>query len=547
MAHRSLFRKWRSQKFSEIVGQEHVSRSLQNAVRQGGISSAYLFCGPRGTGKTSVARILAKAMNCRQAVEGEPCNVCPHCRNITEGRSMDVMEIDAASHTQVEKVREHIINRIDYAPSEGRYKVYIIDEVHRLSPSSFDALLKTLEEPPAHAVFILATTEPHRLVGTIQSRCQRFDFRRIPLARIKQHLHLVAQEEGMSIDEEAIEIIARGSEGSMRDALVLLEQARAFSGDTISGGDIRGLLGITESGFLFALAGQILEGNTAGTLETLAGHVDQGGDLVQLNRDCLEHFRRLFLARVVGERRALENIAGVGEEQADAYMQQAGRFGLGHILRSVKIFLEMRQDMADSALARVFWELALVRLTRVREDPSLEALRQRMEYLEHTIGAERASTAAGEVVVSPASAPRSAPAPVPSRTVVRGGRGGSTDLDKCWPHFLTVLKSDPPLFAFVSEATPRLISPGELVLEFSNGYDVHMKKVQDQAQRLENLWLKLFGQQVRISCHKQDGAAGAGEGGPARGADEHQSFVHQVMGTFGNGGGGEEPGREKGK
>lgn len=536
MAHLSLFRKWRSQRFDEIVGQEHVSRSLKNAVRQGMISSAYLFCGPRGTGKTSVARILAKAINCQHPEDGEPCNACPPCRGITDGRYLDVMEIDAASHTQVEKVREHIINRIDYAPSEGRYKVYIIDEVHRLSASSFDALLKTLEEPPAHAVFILATTEVHRLVGTIQSRCQRFDFKSIPAALIKGHLHQVARDEGIRVEDEALEIIARSSEGSLRDALVLLEQAQAFAGESIDRARVMELLGMTDAGLVSAFSLQLLEGDARGALEFLSRFVEDGGDLIQLNRDCLEHFRRLFLSRVVTGRDALESVTGLGPEQAEACLEQGRRFSLGQILRGVRILLELRREMSDSSLARVFWELAVVRLTRLREDASLEALRQRMEYLEQAVSGLGARPG-GEPPDSPAPGreAEALPAPAAVSAAAPGTPAPSPgDPARTWPQFLNALKSDPSLFAFVSVAVPSSSSAGELVLGFPNGYDIHLKKVQDQAGKLEQLWHKVFHQTVRISCRKLSAPAARSTAGAGAGAvDAHREFVDSVFDTFG--------------
>jgi len=277
MAHVALFRKYRSQDFDQLSGQDHVSLTLRNAIRLQRVAQAYLFCGPRGTGKTSSARIFAKALNCigpdaahpLAAPPDQPCNQCRICRAITEGSSLDVTEIDAASHTGVENVREVIIEKAGFAPVEGRHKIYVIDEVHKLSNAAFNALLKTLEEPPPHLVFILATTDPHDLPATIVSRCQRFDFRRISQRDIFERLQYVCAQEGYAAEPEALQMVAEAADGALRDALVILEQAAAFADGQLTAANVVTLLGVTERDALFRCADLLLGRDVEGALALL--------------------------------------------------------------------------------------------------------------------------------------------------------------------------------------------------------------------------------------------------------------------------------------
>lgn len=290
----SLYRKWRSRSFDDLVGQEHVTRTLRNAVAQGRVAHAYLFTGPRGTGKTSTARILAKAVNCLEPRGGNPCNACALCLAADEGRALDVIEIDAASNTSVDNVRE-LRERVGYAAGEASHKVYIVDEVHRLSAAAFDAFLKTLEEPPPHVIFVFASTEPHKVPATIMSRCQRFDFRRHTPQGIHDRLQHVAQEEGLEVADDALSLIAQGAEGSMRDGLGLLDQVAAYTEGGIAADDVRAALGLIDPTLVARLVDHVISAGIGSGLAEVQRYLDAGGDPGQLTRQYIEYWRALLL------------------------------------------------------------------------------------------------------------------------------------------------------------------------------------------------------------------------------------------------------------
>src|SRR5215212_6545149 len=355
MASQALYRRYRSQTFDELIGQEHIVQTLRNALAEGRIAHAYLFTGPRGVGKTTVARLLAKAVNCTAEQALRPCGQCESCVAIAGGHAVDVIEMDAASHTSVEDARE-IIERVQFRPTSGEYKVYIIDEVHMLSTAAFNALLKTLEEPPGHALFILATTENHKVPATILSRCQRFTFNRHTVAATALHLHSIAAEEQFALEPGVAEAIARAATGSMRDALSVLDQLMAYGSGTITLDQVRGLIGATEAQEVAALADALIGGDLAGALRAIAGVAAQGADLRQFTRDLVERLRALMLLKAGGDRELID----VTDDDLATLEQQAAAGELGAFLHWVKLFSGLDHQLRTSAYGQLPLELAVV-------------------------------------------------------------------------------------------------------------------------------------------------------------------------------------------
>lgn len=406
-----LYRKWRPQGFTDLVGQNHVSSTLRNALKSGKLSHTYLFCGPKGTGKTSCARIFAKALNCPDVKDGEPCNVCISCRRITEGLSLDVQEMDAASHTQVEKVREFIIDRVNFAPVEGKFKVYIIDEAHKLSAASFDALLKTLEEPPPHMFFVLATTHPQNLPPTILSRCQRHDFRKITFGATVDYLSKISESEGFNADEDALIQVARLADGSLRDSLVIMEQVASYGGGEITSDELSSLLGLTGEDVLFSMGEKILEHDTPGALAVLHKVIDEGKDPSNLGRDLMGHFRNLLLIKATGGGRELIR---AGRETYERLAEQARLTDMGELMRHIRILGDMLDDLRDTGIASLPWEMALIKMTRRSADPGLESVHLRLKALEDRFpDTSNPSRGTGTMIPSAmSSVPEGRPAPV---------------------------------------------------------------------------------------------------------------------------------------
>ena len=411
----ALYRKYRPQIFEDVVGQEHIERTIKNAIEQDKVSPAYLFTGPRGTGKTTTARLLAKALLCECGPTPEPDGTCDDCVMIANGEHPDVYELDAASRTGVENVREEIIGRVQFAPTRGRYKIYIIDEVHMLSTAAFNALLKTLEEPPSHVVFILATTDPQKVPETIHSRCQRFDFRRISAESIVSRLGAICVSEDVEFEGEALDLIAHRAEGGMRNALTSLEQLIAFGEGKVTMEVAERLLGSIDTNDLAEIVRAIGTRDVASCFRWTAEYVETGADLAQFVRDLAEHMRNMYVLSLAGADVALEVSETVRRELAS----ELPLFGPDRLARLLGVLGDLSAELKTSTNPRLSFEIALTRMVRPDSDLTLEALAERIEALEsghsavaHVIGGGAAAVAAPQVAA--ASAPQVSVAPAPA-------------------------------------------------------------------------------------------------------------------------------------
>lgn len=427
----SLYRKYRPLTFDSVVGQQHIVSTLEHAITEGRLSHAYLFCGPRGTGKTTMARILAKALLCRNAeaarAEGAsgcmPDGTCEECELIAEGNHPDVYELDAASRTGVDNVREEIINSVNFAPVRGKYKIYIIDEVHMLTTAAFNALLKTLEEPPAHVIFVLCTTDPQKILETILSRCQRFDFHRIGNEDIERRLAYVCEQEGFDYDDEALAIVARHAKGGMRDALSTLEQLSVFGNGSVHADDARSLLGEVSDQILGEFSRAIADRDVAELYGLIRAQVEEGNDLLELTRDLVAHVRDVYVACVAGARAEL--FEG-GSEQAEALAAEAAAFGehpADRLARVLTVLDDAALEMRGASDVRLVLEIACTRLARPEADLTIEALAERVARLEAMVAnaAVPASVAAAQAAAPAASVPAAAQQP----TLISGVRAAA--------------------------------------------------------------------------------------------------------------------------
>lgn len=407
--------KYRPQNFSELAGQEHVSRTLQNAIDSGRVAHAFLFTGARGVGKTSTARIMAKTLNCEAGITHEPCNVCPQCVEITKGTSTDVLEIDGASNNGVDDVRD-LRDNIKYLPSHSRFRIIIIDEVHMLSTNAFNALLKTLEEPPEHVKFIFATTEPHKLPVTILSRCQRFDFKRVTLPKIIARLREIADKESVSISDSSLALIARKGDGSMRDSLTAFDQVLAFCGNSVSDEGVGTLLGTVDRRLLAELSAAIFAGNTQATLEGVKQVDLVGYNMRQFCQELIEHFRNLLVIRSV---KKPEEILDLAAAELDELKRQSANVTALDVQRRLTLLLKAEADMAYASFPRLIVEMALLKAALLSPVVPIQELIEKIKLLE--TGAVHTPALSWSTERTPAAPPLQSSAPV--RTIAAPPQG----------------------------------------------------------------------------------------------------------------------------
>ena len=379
MSYTALYRKWRPTSFEEVRGQDHIVKTLKNQINSGRIGHAYLFCGTRGTGKTSIAKIFARAVNCEHPVDGSPCGECSMCRQIAEGASLNVVEIDAASNNGVENIRD-IREQVQYPPTDGRYRVYIIDEVHMLSIGAFNALLKTLEEPPSYVIFILATTEVHKIPITILSRCQRYDFKRISIDTIAGRLAELTQAEQIDVDDRALRYVARAADGSMRDALSLLDQCVAFHfGEKLTYDNVLEVLGAVDNRVFSKLFQAVLASDTKACIREIEEMIIQGRDLSQLVNDFVWYMRNLLIAKTTGEP---GDMLDMSEENLAVLKEEAAGVDTETLMRYIRIFSELSGQLRYASQKRILVEIAFIKLTTPSMEQNLDSILQRITLLE---------------------------------------------------------------------------------------------------------------------------------------------------------------------
>ncbi len=516
----ALYRKYRPQTFDEVVGQEAVVRTLSNALESGKIRQAYLFAGPRGTGKTSLARILAKSVNCKLGPTPHPDNTCHACVAITNGTSLDVVEMDAASQRGIDDIRE-IRDRVVLQPVEGRSKVYILDEAHQLTEAAWNALLKLIEEPPPHLLFIFCTTELQKVLPTVRSRCQTFVFQRPRLPELVRKLRLIADAEEISVPDAALALIARGGRGAFRDAESTLDQLASATGGTITVQDVLALLGAVEDEVLFRICDQVVDRDTAGALLFLEQLSEEGQDLGRLVSDLLEHLRHLMLVQATGE---VPDTLPVTEEARERLREQANQLSAATVLRLIDLLHVAVDDMRQGGDPRLPLELALVKVTRASSDLSRESLAYRVEQLEHGVGghgpvasaapaatktpAAPATTAAGVAEPASPNAPDpgaddvAAPAPAPSQPSAPRELQ-LQELQEAWRRSIlpAVDQRSIPASAMLAEAHPAALDGETLTLEFPPAARFHRQKAEEprNVEFLKDALYEITGRRLEVA------------------------------------------------
>lgn len=556
MSYLVLARKYRPMFFADVMGQQHVTHTLQNAIQQNRIANAYLFSGPRGIGKTTVARLLAKALNCDQGPTINPCNVCSSCLEINESRSLDVFEIDGASNRGIDEVR-NLREGLRYSPNPGKYRIYIIDEVHMLTNEAFNALLKTLEEPPTRVLFIFATTESHKVPATILSRCQRFDFKRMPHHAIVEQLQSTCREEGIDIDAESLRMIALKADGSMRDSQSILDQIIAFAGKNITARDVASLLGIIDQELFFRVTDLIQARDVEGSIRLAEYIFAEGFDFGEFLTGLQEHLRNFLVVRSGGESQLIDG----SEEHIARYMAQKEAFAIEDLLRLIKIAADAENLIRRSSSARLHFEVALVKMVRMHGSIQLSDLLQQVGEVKKKPRpdglsqlAARPPTTAGSAAFTPSGAmPTGAPAPLPAaaapaapagtnpaanlpadsdspppRTAAPEPPSGSANphdalsetppepsaahqlltleqVEAVWPDYLAAVRNQRVALAiFLNEGWPVAVDAGRIEVAFAAGNGFHMDTIEKNRLPLQEILAEVFGVRLRLTCVKVD-------------------------------------------
>ncbi|MHB1393752.1 MAG: DNA polymerase III subunit gamma/tau [Clostridia bacterium] len=502
----ALYRKYRPQRFEDVCGQDQITVTLKNELKSSRISHAYLFCGTRGTGKTSTAKLLAKAVNCKAAEDFNPCNACESCISINDGNSIDVYEIDAASNRGIDDIR-NLREAIKFTPTLGKYKVYIIDEVHMLTNEAFNALLKTLEEPPEYVLFILATTEPHKLPATILSRCQRFDFKRISTENITERLLTVCSAEGLEAEKDAVKLIARNSDGAMRDALSILDQCSVYGDKAITHDDVLEVLGIVNNEYLFRISEAVLKEDASGAIRTVDEIAAGGKDISQFIRDLMIHYRNLLMTKVVSK---CEDVIDLSREGIEQLKKQSADYDKNNIIRCISVLSELENEAKWSGNPRVLLEVALVKMCKIGGDSSLEGMLTRISKLEEMLKRGSFTQAAKETAYSlspaasldvPVKREKAVPVKAKEEAVLKAD---SSEILQKWPGFIKEIKSRGKikLRTYLAMAKLVKVDSGIIILSYEKEDIFSKEALESPSNRLdvEEAASQFFGTPLKIKC-----------------------------------------------
>lgn len=508
MSYTALYRKFRPQEFEDVKGQEHIVTTLKNQIKADRIGHAYLFCGTRGTGKTTVAKIFAKAVNCEHPVDGSPCGKCPACQGIAAGTSMNVIEIDAASNNGVDNIRQ-IREEVSYRPTEGKYKVYIIDEVHMLSAGAFNALLKTLEEPPAYVIFILATTEAHKIPITILSRCQRYDFHRISIDTITDRLAELMRTEQVDVEERALRYVAKAGDGSMRDALSLLDQCIAFHlGEKLTYENVLEVLGAVDTEVFSALLRQVLAKDVTGAIRTVDHLVDQGRELGQMVNDFTWYMRNLLLIQSADD---MEEVLDMSADHLAALKEEAQMVEPETLIRYIRIFSELSSQIRYAAQKRILLEIAIIKLCRPQMEKDLSALNERMDDMEQKLESGAFVSAAPQSVAVPAAGGTQAPvAQTPEKTQLP--KAIPEDIKQVMNNWRSVISELGGITRqYLNQAVPTLGPAGELLLVFddANAFSYLSDNKAGCIDHLKEMIVQRCAKQVEVQLRLNEGGRSA--------------------------------------
>jgi len=564
VSYQVLARRLRPQTFEEIIGQDHVTRTLRGAIESGRVAHAFLFAGPRGVGKTTTARLLAKALICESGPTPQPCNACSNCREVTEGKAIDVLELDGASNRGIDDARE-IVENVRYRPAKSRFKLYIIDEVHQLTKEAFNALLKTLEEPPPHVKFIFATTEPDKVLPTIVSRCQRYDFRRLSAAEIRDHLQQVVASEGIAISPEGLFLIAREADGSVRDGQSLLEQVTAFAGEDVSDQDLREILGLADRTVLYDTVDAIIDREPARCLSLVEQLYRYGYDVRRFCRDLLEHMRNLMVAKLFDDRQLL---AEVPPGETDRIRDQASRRNAEDVQRLFRVLLQGDEEVGRSLHPKLVLEMTLVRLATLAPLVPIGEITAKLEALEARLGDPSGpdqSTAGGARSRPPTgrrggtergSGASELPAGYPKKAEGAGGRGvteasqvspAATRLDDeepesvsrgeepptvPWADFLAVVQRERKTLYMIL-ATTRCLGVGPEALTIGLESEVYARELGKHENRraVEELAERFFGRPLSVRIEPITGGGDAsGASQPDPGSRQFEQLRREALG-----------------